>query len=571
MLKNSLICCQVDLVSNSFSRVVNSVIKLLSWLLIMIPVAIAGYYSYCVSVDIPYFDEWTLVPFVEKWWAGNGHWQDFFQPYPAHGVSYIIPFGKAIALLGVKFTHWDVRFEIAVGFCMLLATSFVFIKYARRVGCLTSNLSSISLLLPIMLLLFSLRQYESLIGPWGGTFFSVAFFVMVTAYLISQSTSKLWLIMAMICGVMASLTFPNGMIIWPLGLAALIVQSRWRESVYWFLIGGCFLGLLFGCCYEYLPYDRSNVTWLLILLRFLCVLGGIFSMDKSIVTGGSAGTTGQQDIVIAVIVGFGIFLLSIFLLWIIRKELKSFLMPVIGALYSLGSCMMIAYGRADFGLEQTFASRYTTEPLLLVASLLIIIAQLKIKGLKFLRVESCVISLIVISSLYSTFTESIMMPHRHNYIQGWANKVLDYHHDKANLQNPHFTQDQMYSYVSILERMKMSVFREHSMDFKIINWGPKSTELGLVPNKQADGNMGIWIEVSSTQWFGDAQVIFNGDIAKSISIQDKLITLAIEPAQLETLGNKKIYIKQVRTGKLFYVGAFTVSGKKNLNHSFLRS
>lgn len=542
---------------------IKRVINLFSWLLIALPIVIAATYSYRVSVDIPYYDEWTLVPLIEKWHDGNGSWQDLFQPYAAHGVSYVIPFGKAVALLGAKLTHWDIRFEIAVGFFMILATAYVFIKYAQRIGCFTSNTSCITLLLPIMLMLFSLRQFESLIGPWGASFFGVAFFVMATAYLISQSSdNSSWLIGAMVCGVMASLTFPNGMIIWPLGLAALSVQNRWRQSAYWIFIGGIFFSIFFGFMYEYVPYDRSNVTFVLITLRFFGVLGGIFSMDKSIITAGGAGNSGQQDVVMAEIVGLAIFSISCFLLWVIRKELRNYLVPLMGLLYSLGSCVMIAYGRADFGLGQAFASRYTTESLLLVVSLLIIIAQLRMKGVRFVYLEYGLIGLIVISSVYATLTEMTMLPYRHSYLQSWADKVLNYHNAGSDLKNPHFTEEQMRAYIATLDRMKMSVFREQPIDLSIPNWGPQSVEIGTIPNKQPDGTMGIWIEVSNTQGLGDAQVIFDGKTAKSTSVQDKLITVAITPDQLKTSGNKQIYIKQTSTGRLFNVGTFIVNPKK---------
>ena len=101
------------------------------------------------------------------------------------------------------------------------------------------------------------------------------------------------------------------------------------------------------------------------------------------------------------------------------------------------------------------------------------------------------------------------------------------------------------------------------IELNVYNWGPQTAEIGAIPNKQPDGSMGIWIEVSDTQGLGDAQVIFDGKPAKTTSVQDKLITAAIFPEQLKVSGNKKIYIKQSKTGKLFTVGIFKVGdGKK---------
>lgn len=339
--------------------VILKMVKLpLAWLLITLPIAIATNYAYRISVDIPYFDEWTLVPLIEKWYEGHGSWYDLFQPYVAHEVSYVIPLAKGAALLSAKLFHWDVRFEIAVGFAMLLATSIIFAMYARRIGALSSAASSVTILLPISLLLLSLRQFENLTGPWGIAFFGVIFFVMATAYLLSQSNGLPWLIAAMVCAVLASLTFTNGLLAWPLGLAALIVQSRRLHAAMWVLAGAIFLSLFFSFMYVFVTYDHSKVTIGLVFLRFFSVLGGSLSMDKSIITAGASGTAAQPDFDMAAIVGLSLFLISCFLLWVLRRNARLYIVPVIGVIFSLSSCMMLAYGRADFGLGQVFSSRY---------------------------------------------------------------------------------------------------------------------------------------------------------------------------------------------------------------------
>jgi MFS family permease len=95
-------------------------------------------------------------------------------------------------------------------------------------------------------------------------------------------------------------------------------------------------------------------------------------------------------------------------------------------------------------------------------------------------------------------------------------------------------------------------------ELNVYQWGPQTMEAGNIPNKQPDGSMGIWIDISSTQGLGDAQLIFDGKPAKSTSVQDKLVTAAISHEQLEAPGAKKIFIKQISTGRLFPVGTFNL-------------
>lgn len=99
------------------------------------------------------------------------------------------------------------------------------------------------------------------------------------------------------------------------------------------------------------------------------------------------------------------------------------------------------------------------------------------------------------------------------------------------------------------------------LELKIHNWGPQSAEVGTIPNKQPDGGMGIWIEVSGTKGLGDAQVIFGGKLAKASSVQTNLVTASIAPELFEKPGVIKIFIKQSKTGKLFPVGIFRVDSK----------
>lgn len=96
---------------------------------------------------------------------------------------------------------------------------------------------------------------------------------------------------------------------------------------------------------------------------------------------------------------------------------------------------------------------------------------------------------------------------------------------------------------------------------RVVNWGPQTASKNEIPFKQADGSMGIWIEVAALQGFGEAQVLFAGQPAKSTVTTDKLITAAIDPEKLAELGSKEVAVKQVATNKVFPVGTFSLTAK----------
>lgn len=106
------------------------------------------------------------------------------------------------------------------------------------------------------------------------------------------------------------------------------------------------------------------------------------------------------------------------------------------------------------------------------------------------------------------------------------------------------------------------VYKQSVVDLKIINWGPQSTVVDMIPGLQPDGSAGIWIQVSGALGLGDAQVLFDGQPARATSVQPNLITAAISPKKFTKPGKKEISIKQVSTGKVFTVGFLNVGVSK---------
>jgi hypothetical protein len=431
--------------------------NLLAWSASLLPVFIAAIYTCYISVNVPFFDEWELVPLIKKWNSGSGSFGDIFVPYS----GYVIPLQKASAIFSATFFHWDIRFEVAMGFCMLLGTGLVFVLYTRHFLRLSSAFSILTVPLPIMLLVFSLRQYENLSGPWGVNFFGAIFFTMAAAYLLSLTKDPTRFIGAIICAIMASLSFLNGLLIWPLGLFILILQRRKDQIIYWSVLGTAFLCLYFKSMYVFAPrnLNASTVSVYAALLRFLGLIGGSITISRNIITAGSSGLPTSFGMNTAVAVGCCLLSISAFLLWFIRKDLQNYIFSITGIIFSTVSALMIAIGRSDLGLVQVFASRYSSISLLFLASVVITIVQLKLRGKRFFYLEYALLGLILLSSSYCIFTEIRMAPYRRAYLQNWASNVRNYENG-GDLTNPHFSPERMRELVTALDQMKMSVFSE---------------------------------------------------------------------------------------------------------------
>lgn len=101
-------------------------------------------------------------------------------------------------------------------------------------------------------------------------------------------------------------------------------------------------------------------------------------------------------------------------------------------------------------------------------------------------------------------------------------------------------------------------------DFKIVDWGPKSTSAGVVPNIQPDGGAGIWISIEKGDKLGPVKVLFSGRPATASyqTPSGDLITASIQPRQFLDPGYKDVAIKQMSTGKIVPVGKFLVESGK---------
>jgi len=105
-------------------------------------------------------------------------------------------------------------------------------------------------------------------------------------------------------------------------------------------------------------------------------------------------------------------------------------------------------------------------------------------------------------------------------------------------------------------------FDHTDVDFQVLDWGPQSTKAGIVPNKQPDGGSGIWIKISKIdiEYSGPVKVYFSGKPANGVYFNPngELITASIPPRFFKNSGRYAVTVKQIATGREFYIGLFIV-------------
>lgn len=109
---------------------------------------------------------------------------------------------------------------------------------------------------------------------------------------------------------------------------------------------------------------------------------------------------------------------------------------------------------------------------------------------------------------------------------------------------------------------------DSKINLEIQNWGPQEkVNKGEIPNKQPDGNAGLWIKTNSIKEFGDLKVYINNKPVVT-SIEANLITANIPKEFFQQKTSLKITIKDSNNFLDKYVGTLDVIGEaeqKNFN------
>lgn len=330
----------------------------LVWLGLLLPVFLSLNFVVRFAVDVPFWDQWELVPQISRMYAGTLRFADLYLQHNEHRI--LVP---RLVMLGlVRLTGWDTRFEMFVGWLLLLATAVVLlVEYIRALG---RDVGSLLRFLPIAWLVFTLRQFENLLWGWQLQVFLAAFGVVASmALLCSGKVTPRRTLLAILCAEVSSFSFAAGLAVWPAGAAAILArrEARWQRLGLW--LGSVGLTLLLYLPGYHRPAHHPNPGYFASHLArsayfFLAMLGGSLVRDTEVATAAAVGL---------VLLGLCVIL---FLLWR-RGELDlgrvGIGLPLV--VFAAVSAAMATVGRVGFeyGTERVgmaLSSRYTTLTLL---------------------------------------------------------------------------------------------------------------------------------------------------------------------------------------------------------------
>ncbi|MSP40743.1 MAG: hypothetical protein EXR70_19830 [Deltaproteobacteria bacterium] len=325
---------------------------------VLTPVFLALFFIHHYGVNVPHWDQWEFVALLEKVYAGNFSAADLFAQHNEHRLI----FPKLFMLLLAAASDYNTLIEMYFGWLLLVLSGVViFNSYRRSFGW---SQSAVLKFLPVPWLLFSWCQYENLLWGWQVTFFMTALAAVLTHSLLDSSRAlDRYFVVAIFCAIVASFSNSNGLLVWPIGLLQLWTGrkperlSRSSESV-WIFAAAC-VGILYFIDYAK-PQSHPSLLHVFtspgsVLRYFLTVLGSPLAVKRGMALG----------------VGIWIAALGISIYIVEFRNAAKIAVTFWDALilFALLSCLMLAVGRAGFGVGQALASRYTTFTLLGVVGL----------------------------------------------------------------------------------------------------------------------------------------------------------------------------------------------------------
>jgi hypothetical protein len=313
------------------------------------------------SLDMPVSDDWDFVPLLQKQAEHTLTLQDLWEPYAEHRMIV----GRAAMLALAEATHWNLYYQYGLNLaCSIGILAAIGTLLRRYVKDERSDVAWNYLLPASSVIVFSANGWLNYF--WGYTFHSLLS-VCATAWgiaLLFPLTARRFFL-SILCGLIASFSFGNGILYWPLAVFVLLASplaTRTKAvasfavvmlgaATGWLAVSGVEMqeGML-----ARLKADAS--TFGLYVLNFLGTPLGPPSHSISVFLG-----------------GLGLVLFAALGAYALRKRNAVLVQFIALGLYSILSACSIGLGRMHFGALQASDQRYYLVACLLWPSLIVLL------------------------------------------------------------------------------------------------------------------------------------------------------------------------------------------------------
>jgi hypothetical protein len=436
-------------------------------LLMVLPAILCLIFIKTYGVNVVFWDQWEVVPMFDKMYSGHLTFADLFAQHNEHRLF----FPQIFMLLIGTITHYNNLAEMYFSwFLMCLISYVIFIVYTRKFG---YSERSLIRFVPVVWLVFTLRQFQNLLWGYQIQFYLVVLFLLMALYLLATSKSLGWRFsFSILSGVVCTFSLANGLLVWPIGLIQIFISSRipstapkWsylKIGAVWSIIGmGSYLAYLIG-------YVQPSGHPSLLYFMQHPITSSAFLLA-------SIGNPFSSDLFTAI--GIGLLLLLLYI-WITGLLIKNklgegtstpFFVSLV--LFGLLSIALLTLGRSGFGAEQALSSHYATITVLGTVGFYLLALSLKIMQKLHTFILDSMLMLVVLG-LITTNAHAILKdgPDNRDYLSNSAFYLSTYEYQSDQfLAQLYPAGSVVRERAKILEKYKLNVFSQPGLIITLQN------------------------------------------------------------------------------------------------------
>ena len=324
-------------------------LRLVSLLLALVPLAYLVVVCATHHADVPFWDEWEMVPRLEHLASGTLTLHDLWMQHNEHRPLFPV----ATILVLAKLSGWNLDWEIAVNVLLGAGIFAVFWAYLRAAW--EPRGGAPFWLLPVLsVLVFSPVQWENWTWGWQMQVLMCVLASTLTCWLVARSGGGDGRFGAAVaCAVWATYCFASGLVVWiaqPFGLWLTGGRRRAFRLVVWAAAAALTMATYF--------YDFQRPPQPSMLSNFTSVAAAWRVVSYALVYFGEPVTAHANEW--APWAGFAV--VAAFAALVVRlramRDDPIFLFPALVGFQALGIAAASALGRSWMGIDQAMSSRY---------------------------------------------------------------------------------------------------------------------------------------------------------------------------------------------------------------------
>lgn len=328
-------------------------------------------------VDVPFADEWALLPLIDAWRAGRLQIADLWAQHNEHRPVV----ARVVELALAQWTDWDARYAVAGNLILAVVSFALLASLIRRTFARTAPAVTPWLWLAASVLMFSPAHWEN--WGWG---FQLAIFIAMCAVSVAAwgvaryGASRPGMLILLGAASTALLSFSGiGLALFLVLSVAVLLQARARGDAAGLIRATCWsaagigIVLVYFAGYQHPPHHPTPLAFLAAPLDFvayvLTFLGAPLAPEQT----WEAGACGAA--------GLAIFCVAVVAEWRRADAGRQMLAAwVLLAAVVIVVAMITAVARMGFGVHQALSTRYMTVSTPFWIALLVVVTMAVVRA-----------------------------------------------------------------------------------------------------------------------------------------------------------------------------------------------